>query len=104
MLTIMEDDQSLGEVNATIGTSDTTEHFHVPVKEREAPASPSPVLTSVEEFHGGPVIISTHELPAPYGCRYAHKYFRLCFLMMHTLSLKKSFTEILRVRLSMSER
>ena len=69
----MEDDQSLGEVNATIGTSDTTEHFHVPVKEREAPASPSPVLTSVEEFHGGPVIISTHELPAPYGCRYAHE-------------------------------
>ena len=71
MMTIMKDDQSLGEVNATIGTSDTFEHFHMPVKERQAPLSP--VLTSVEEFNGGPVIISTHELPAPYGCRYAHK-------------------------------
>ena len=71
MLTIMEDDQSLGEVNATIGTSDTSHPVHVPGKERQAqaPSPPSKEENSVEEFYGGPVIISTHELPAPYGCR-----------------------------------
>ena len=69
MLNIMEDDQSLGEVNATIGTSDTSHQFHVPVKERQAPSPPSQEENSVVELYGGPVTISTHELPAPYGCR-----------------------------------
>ena len=62
MLNIMEDDQSLGEVNATIGTSDTSHQFHVPVKERQAPSPPSQEENSVEELYGAP-LVSGRKLP-----------------------------------------
>ena len=61
----MEDDQSLDEVNATISNNDQHHHFHLP-SYPDAPSQHTP--KSYYEDHK-PVIISTHELPAPYGCR-----------------------------------
>ena len=58
MLEVIEKDQSLGEVNATIispKSSDLRLHIALP-ESRKPRAESSPV-------------ISTHELPAPYGCR-----------------------------------
>ena len=63
-MNIMEDDQSLDEVNATLSDPDQHKHFHIPVL---PPA----------QHHGDPhheddynnVVVTTHELPAPYGCR-----------------------------------
>ena len=83
MLNVMEADQSLGEVNATISNNDQQEHFHLPI------TSMNHLDNSIDEetadlpdfdYHidhvdplghvvdPGPVV-SHHELPAPYGCR-----------------------------------
>ena len=63
----MEDDQSLDEVNATFTLKDLQqeEEYHVPlVKESLNPKREEAVLAEAEKL-----IVSTHELPAPYGCR-----------------------------------
>ena len=63
----MEDDQSLDEVNATFRVKDVQqEEYHVPlVKESlNSKRSKEEELPEAEKK-----IVSTHELPAPYGCR-----------------------------------
>ena len=67
MLTVMEDDQSLDEVNATFRVKDVQqEEYHVPlVKESlNSKRAKEEELPEAEKK-----IVSTHELPAPYGCR-----------------------------------
>ena len=63
MLEVIEKDQSLGEVNATIKHPEASDlHFHVPL--------PKQSLTSKKVVESDlPPVITTHELPAPYGCR-----------------------------------
>jgi len=65
MLEVIEKDQSLGEVNATITNPEESDlHFHLPLS--------MPSITSKREFESEseePPVVSTHELPAPYGCR-----------------------------------
>ena len=59
MLTVMEEDQSLDEVNATFKDLDSLEEeFHVPLEHKR-------------RAHGEDVkqVVSIHELPSPYGCR-----------------------------------
>ena len=62
----MEDDQSLDEVNATFRVKDVQqEEYHVPlVKESLDSKIDREELPEAEKK-----IVSTHELPAPYGCR-----------------------------------
>ena len=66
----MEDDQSLHEVNATFRVKDDQEEeeeeeYHVPlVRESLNSKREKAVVAETEEK-----IVSTHELPAPYGCR-----------------------------------
>ena len=63
----MEDDQSLDEVNATFRVKDVQqEEYHVPlVKESlNSKRAKEEELPEAEKK-----IVSTHELPAPYGCR-----------------------------------
>ena len=56
----MEEDQSLDEVNATFRVKDLQqEEFHVPLVKES--------LNSKRDEEKK--IVSTHELPAPYGCR-----------------------------------
>ena len=57
MLTVMEDDQSLDEVNAT-------RRKDLMVKESLNSKRDEAKLAEAERK-----IVSTHELPAPYGCR-----------------------------------
>ena len=69
LLTVMEEDQSLDEVNATFKVKDLQqEEFHVPlvplVKENLSSKREKEKLAEAETK-----IVSTHELPAPYGCR-----------------------------------
>ena len=76
MRNIIEEEQSLGELNATIGSNNDLKHFHVPVAEssviveRSSSSESSIPYTSVEDADSESVIVSTHELPAPYGCRF----------------------------------
>ena len=63
----MEEDQSLNEVNATFRVKDLQqeEFHHVPlVKENLSSKREKEKLAEAETK-----IVSTHELPAPYGCR-----------------------------------
>ena len=64
----MEDDQSLDEVNATFRVKDQQEkekEYHVPlVKESLSSKREEAVVAKAEKL-----IVSTHELLAPYGCR-----------------------------------
>ena len=64
MYKVIEKDQSLGEVNATLKIPEAADlTIHIP--------SPKPSLTEFTGFNiaTSPPVISTHELPAPYGCR-----------------------------------
>ena len=74
MRNIIEEEQSLGELNATIGSNSDLKHFHVPLAESseivERSSESSIPYTSVEDADSESVIVSTHELPAPYGCRF----------------------------------
>ena len=58
MLTVMKEDQSLDEVNATFKSKDSEEEYHVPLESKDK---------NHEDDHEETV--TTHELPAPYGCR-----------------------------------
>ena len=82
----MDEDQSLGEVNATISNNDRQRHFHVPImnnikndQNRFSEAHSEfdngrldhlDLETRLTRLSQSPVIVSTHELPAPYGCRH----------------------------------
>ena len=64
----MDEDQSLGEVNATISNNDRQRHFHVPEFDNGR-LDHLDLETRLTRLSQSPVIVSTHELPAPYGCR-----------------------------------
>ena len=62
-------------MNATIGSYSGLKHFHVPmvqsseiVERSSIPESSSP-YSSLTDAAAESVVVSTHELPAPYGCR-----------------------------------
>lgn len=67
MMNIMEDDQSLDEVNATISDPENHKQFHIPV----IPSSHHEPHHK-DAHHDDYPTVTTHELPAPYGCRYLH--------------------------------
>ena len=65
MLEVIEKNQSLDEVNATIKHPEASDlQLHLPLSK--------PSLNSKREYNAEsafPPVISTHDLPAPYGCR-----------------------------------
>ena len=69
LLTVMEDDQSQDEVNATFRRKDLQQeeefHVHVPLMKESLNSKRDEKKLAEAERR----IVSTHELPAPYGCR-----------------------------------